>query len=98
MQAQMLEKRLNDTLVKFNIEIQGNRSLRDLIGEKRRDCIFDEIYSELEREMQRLSQQMRANLRQKILRDGNHEESIAGEQSCIRVGSERAQYERAAQR
>jgi hypothetical protein len=59
----MLEKRLNDTLVKFNIEIQGNRSLRDLIGEKRRDrCIFDEIYSELEREMQRLSQQMRSEL------------------------------------
>lgn len=59
----MLEKRLNDTLVKFNIEIQGNRSLRDLIGEKRRDrCIFDEIYSELERDMQRLSQQMRSEL------------------------------------
>lgn len=65
LQIQMLENRLNDALVKFNTKVQGNKSLRDLIGVKRRDrCIYDEIYTKLEREIQRQTQQMRRELDQ----------------------------------
>ena len=58
-----LENRLNDALVKFNTKVQCNKTLRGLIGEKRRDrCLFDEIYTALEREIHHQSNQMSREL------------------------------------
>lgn len=62
-QTSMLEKRLNDALVKFNKKLIQCNALRDRICEKRRDrCLFDQIYTKLERDICVLSRQMRREL------------------------------------